>query len=230
MIGWKAARRQVAFDWTAWVRVAGPPVVAVVFVLAAMFPTFPGDRWALQQMPMLHNPWLTGLGVGLAYVGWLPVAAGLSLSALTLLWLYGGRVRFMVASAGAGLVVLSLGLKVVVGRPRPEYLLEAASSGLPGFPSGHTVFATIFCGLAIMFVAEWAARRDVKVGVGLGMALLALVTGASRVYLGVHLPSDVLGGWLYGGVALVELAWLRQRLGRGSMEGGPSSGLATSGF
>ena len=52
------------------------------------------------------------------------------------------------------------------------------------------------------------ARRTLQVG----LALLILVMGASRVYLGVHWPSDVIGGYLLGGLALGGLIWLRNRL------------------
>ena len=212
MIGLKAASRQIGFRWAFWARVAAPAAVAAVFVLAVSFPTFPGDQWTMEQVPMLRHPWPTGAAIGLAYAGWLPAAAGLSLAALSGLWFYGGRSRFLVALSGAGLVALGIGLKVVVGRSRPEYALGAASSGLPGFPSGHAVFATIFFGLAMIFIEDWVNPGRWRIAVRLALLLPILVMGLSRVYLGTHWPSDVLGGWLYGGAALVELAWLKQRL------------------
>jgi membrane-associated phospholipid phosphatase len=53
-----------------------------------------------------------------------------------------------------------------------------------------------------------------------GLALLVLAVGASRVYLGFHWPSDVVGGYLFGIVVLLKLVWLRHHLVSKNQEGG----------
>jgi len=95
---------------------------------------------------------------------------------------------------------------VLVRRPRP--LLEDARivQGGFSFPSGHaTVSATLYGTLAYLLI--YAVRNElVKALIGLVAALLVLAIGLSRVYLGVHYPSDVLAGWIAGLFWLVLVA------------------------
>ena len=118
--------------------------------------------------------------------------------------------------ADAVIVLLSLALlfvghelKQVVDRPRPEYVLLGLEPGSPGFPSGHSMYALIFGGLLIYLAGQYLPSLLLKRSSQYCLAALILAMGASRVYLGVHWPSDVIGGFLYGGLALVGLIALR---------------------
>jgi undecaprenyl-diphosphatase len=89
-------------------------------------------------------------------------------------------------------------LKTAVGRPRPGAgLLVPGSSGGFAYPSGHTTDATVVYVLAALLLttADQRVRRAVALAVA---TVLALLVGLSRVYLGYHWASDVLGGWLLG--------------------------------
>jgi membrane-associated phospholipid phosphatase len=100
-----------------------------------------------------------------------------------------------VASAG---IYLGLRINSGVGRQRPSVADWAGSAGGPAFPSGHTTAATLFaasCALALAarVHAGWPRRA-----IWVGAVVYAAAVGGSRVWLGVHWPSDVVGGWLYG--------------------------------
>ncbi|MBI3977667.1 MAG: phosphatase PAP2 family protein [Chloroflexi bacterium] len=104
--------------------------------------------------------------------------------------------------------------KALVDRPRPQPLLPPATPWLTlpdtSFPSGHALHATVFYGfLAFLWYCSHRGRLR-WAGVPIAAAI-ALLTGASRVYLGVHWPSDVLGGYLIGALwlSLLIAAYLR---------------------
>ncbi len=105
---------------------------------------------------------------------------------------------FLVAAAVGG-IELPVAVKAIVGRPRPPLADRLASAGSTSFPSGHAAQnAAILPALALAAIALGANRR-----ISLGLAVAgALLVGLSRVFLGVHYPSDVLAGWLLGA------AWL----------------------
>lgn len=105
----------------------------------------------------------------------------------------------VVATAGGG--VLNTLLKQLFSRPRPSVVPHLTEVMTQSFPSGHAMLsATVYLTLGGL-LAHLAQRRRLKAYI-LGVALLlSFVVGLTRVYLGVHYPTDVLGGWVAG------LAW-----------------------
>ena len=120
------------------------------------------------------------------------------------LWLRRHRTMLVAwNSAFAGGLVLNELLKASVHRTRPEYGAAYLHGHSYSFPSGHAMGSAIAYGvLAHVLAAYWRpvrARRTLAYAAAIAIAALV---GLSRVYLGVHYPSDVLGGWAAGG------AWL----------------------
>lgn len=124
-----------------------------------------------------------------------------------LLLLQRPKMALFVAFAVIGGVVLSTLLKLGFNRPRPDLVPHATKVYTASFPSGHSLqSATVYLTLGAL-AARNLPRRLLKAYVLFLMILLSLLIGFSRVYLGVHWPSDVLAGWAAGS-AWALLCWL----------------------
>ncbi len=87
-------------------------------------------------------------------------------------------------------------LKSFFARPRPNYLMLMKVGGY-SFPSGHAMGSLMFYGLLIYFLHQTKLPKIWKMLGTTILIILIFLIGASRVYLGVHYPSDVLGGYLF---------------------------------
>jgi undecaprenyl-diphosphatase len=129
---------------------------------------------------------------------WLDVAfAGIVVALLV-----AGRRRdavFVLVAAG-GAMVLTNAIKVILERPRPGGggLVSVASAS---WPSGHATSSIAFYG-AVAVLAGRRASGGGRVAIWLAVGVLVALVGISRVYLGVHYPSDVVAGWAVGGLWL----------------------------
>jgi undecaprenyl-diphosphatase len=141
---------------------------------------------------------------------------------LVLLRQYRGAALVLLLVIGGG--VLCGALKMLFARPRPAVPSHVVVATSASFPSGHAkLSAVVYLSLAA-FLAHTARKMRVKaffLGAG---ALLTFLVGVSRVYLGVHFPTDVLAGWLAGLVWaatcwLVAGYWLRRPAGALRSEG-----------
>ena len=147
------------------------------------------------------------------------------LGTLLLLWrrLWLMLSGWVVAYAGGG--ALDAALKLIVKRPRPPGA-EAFLHGMTfSFPSGHSMGSLIGFGmLAYIVITLWVHRRSGRVVVLVATAALVLAIGWSRLYLGVHYFSDVMGGyaagilWLAACVSGVEVAREKRMVAEGDPE------------
>ena len=100
-----------------------------------------------------------------------------------------------VAEVMAGAVVCNIGLKSLIQRARPEPFFGKEPSSY-SFPSGHALYSLCFYGVVASVLAAHAPDRAARIGIWGAAALLIVGIGLSRVYLGVHYPSDVIAGYL----------------------------------
>jgi undecaprenyl-diphosphatase len=135
------------------------------------------------------------------------------LTALTCAFLLlDGRRRmalFVCGSVGGGLA-LSMLLKMLFNRPRPDLVPYAAYVYTTSFPSGHSMLSAVTYLTLGALLARSHQRKRVKAFFLLSAALLSFLVGLSRVYLGVHWPTDVLAGWT-AGASWAILCWLGAR-------------------
>lgn len=94
--------------------------------------------------------------------------------------------------------LLQQGLKAAVDRPRPVWPDPVDSARYAAYPSGHAMTATVVCGLLLWLLHHYGADRRVFRTV-LAVSVFSVVgVGLTRIWLGVHWASDVVGGWLLG--------------------------------
>lgn len=111
--------------------------------------------------------------------------------------------------------LVSTALKLIFDRPRPDLVAHGTTVYTQSFPSGHAMLsAIVFLTLGVL-LARTEANVRVKIYLLAVAALLTVIVGISRVYLGVHWPTDVLAGWAFGtGWALMcwlMMLWLQAR-------------------
>ncbi|MFI5006149.1 MAG: phosphatase PAP2 family protein [Solirubrobacterales bacterium] len=125
----------------------------------------------------------------------------------------------LLLAAAFGGMLLNIFLKPVFARPRPDLALRLTEVRTLSFPSGHAMGSAIVYMTLAALLARMVQPRALKLYfVGLA-ALLTFLVGTSRVYLGVHYPTDVLAGWTVG-LAWALLCWTvaRHLQRRGSVE------------
>lgn len=107
-------------------------------------------------------------------------------------------VAAIVVASTAGGTLLNFVLKVSFARPRPGLVAHLVEESSMSFPSGHAASAAvIYLTLAILLASAQAARR-VRWLIIAAALLVTMLIGLSRIYLGVHWPSDVVAGWAVG--------------------------------
>jgi undecaprenyl-diphosphatase len=181
---------------------------------------------ALRDGANLADPlgpsWVEEVGRDITALGGNAILTFVTLATLLYLLMTGkAHAAILLAAAVGGGMLLSTLLKLGFERPRPDLVPHAARVYTASFPSGHaTLSAVTYLTLGALLARVQPNRRLKAFLLGLALILTVLV-GASRVYLGVHWPSDVLAGWCVG-AAWASLCWFvaLQLQRRGQVETG----------
>ena len=123
-----------------------------------------------------------------------------------------GRLRhaLLLLAASLGALVLNMTLKSIFDRPRPTIVPALIEVGQASYPSGHAMASTaVYVTIAAVIASQSRRLREKLYLLGAGI-LLSMAIGLTRVYLGVHYPTDVLGGWA-AGMAWATVCWIAAR-------------------
>lgn len=159
------------------------------------------DYAALEALAGRRTPAWNNVALAVTALGNTLTLAVLVIWVAILLMGWGQRAAAVIlALTFVGGRLLTEALKAVIGRPRPEVVDWLAHVTSLALPSAHAMSSTIvYAGLAYLSARAWSARAP-RIGIWALAALTILAVSASRVYLGVHYPSDVLAGILAGAV------------------------------
>jgi undecaprenyl-diphosphatase len=213
-----------------WLRNVGRP--EVIFLLCALFvvmvvnwlieladdvqegDTSSFDEWAVRSFRQPDDPatpigpaWVREVGIDVTALGshavvLMVVFAVAGFLALRRLW----RPMWLVLAASLGGMMLSAVTKELVGRERPDVVPHLREVMTPSFPSGHaTLAAAVYMTLGAV-LAQIVSGRYTRLYCLLLPASVVIAVGLSRVYLGVHYPTDVLAGWALG-LAWAVICW-----------------------
>lgn len=176
------------------------------------------DDWAIRALRRADDPnqpigptWLAEVARDLTGLGGVAVLTLVTAAVVGFLWLrekYGAMWLVLIATFGG--FVLSSILKHAYHRPRPNLVAHLSAVYTTSFPSGHSMLSAVVYMTLGTLLANFVTERRVKFYfVSVAMVLTFLV-GVSRVFMGVHYPTDVLAGWS-AGLAWALLCWMAAR-------------------
>jgi undecaprenyl-diphosphatase len=191
-------------------KVAAVAVLAVfgwMAVVVAMGTLLPFDLPVRNAVHAYASPARTAAMVAFTDIGSAP--ALLAIGALVvagMLQVKRWRTALWFAGTTLGGEGLSEFAKLLFQRPRPAPYFGTLLPGSYSFPSGHSFMGVCFFGALAFLLTSRLRSPAARVAIWAGAAILATLIGLSRIYLGVHYPSDVLGGFTLAGVWLLGCA------------------------
>jgi undecaprenyl-diphosphatase len=176
------------------------------------------DEWAVRALRKADDPatplgprWLHEVGRDVTALGGVAVLVMITMAVVGFLWMQKKyHAMWVVVAATTGGLIISTLLKNLFARPRPEIVVHLSHVYTSSFPSGHSMLAAVvYLTLGALLARFIEGRWSKFYFLGIAM-LLTLVVGVSRVYMGVHYPTDVLAGWT-AGLAWAVVCWLVAR-------------------
>ncbi|HYO09488.1 MAG TPA: phosphatase PAP2 family protein [Tepidisphaeraceae bacterium] len=185
------------------------------------------DEWALRALRQPDHPelpigprWMHEVGRDLTAIGGVAVLSGITflVAGYMLMARKYHAMWLVLAATFSGLVVSTL-LKHLFGRDRPDIVPHLSHVYTSSFPSGHSMLSAVVYLTLGSLLARLAPGWKIKIYFITAALLITFLVGVSRVYMGVHYPTDVLAGWTAGLVWAI-ICWLaaRQLQRRGSVE------------
>ncbi len=189
--------------------------VAVPLSMIASGPgVLPGDVAVTMMIQDATPQSIDGLIRALNIIGRsavLGVMAAIIMLGLVIRQAYAAALAVAVTLVGYGLNAL---LKLLLGSPRPTSdLVQITDPGNGfGFPSGHTMGTTLFCGVLLYLITVSMPRTLTRTVLQVFLVAMPVAMGVARIEVGAHWPSDVLGAYLWGIIATLGIAVLYERL------------------
>ena len=188
-------------------------ILALAISIYARFaPRFPGDLCLTLWLQSFNNHFIFSAMECISFIfgGWFSVLVVVAIGIVV--WWRIGRLEAIMILVGELITLVNTALKLAINRPRPSAALVHVLSPEQGngFPSGHAFFAILILGLTAYFIFSNLKNGVLRMLVLAGLIALILLIGISRVYLGVHWPSDVIGGYLIGGIFLTVFIWFHR--------------------
>ncbi len=194
------------------------------------------DRWLLEGLRTFADPsvpigsgWFQGFMLDVTALGGVAVLTIISIFAVGYLLALRrfGLAAFLSAAIIGGAVLSNL-LKLGFARPRPDLVAHLVGVDTTSFPSGHAMnSAVVYLTLAAL-IARAEKNALVRAYLLSAAISLTLFIGFSRVYLGVHWPSDVVAGWCVGGAWAILCSLVVRKLQRSRKIEPPSSGTVAT--
>lgn len=179
-------------------------------IIVLIYPTEKLDSWFSLEVQEHVNPFLDWVMIAISFLGQRIVAIATTLITALLFFLFGKKRAslFVVFTLFASLV--SSVIKYIVNRPRPakDLVRVIEKTSLQSFPSGHVTFYTVFFGFLIYLM--WSMKGillPVRIAVSGISIFLIIAVAASRIYLGAHWLTDVIGGYFLGIICLYVLIY-----------------------
>jgi membrane-associated phospholipid phosphatase len=198
--------------------------VATFSFIARYTQFFPGDMSITAALQRQDHPWMRRFMIAISEIGFPSISIPLTIgvSGIFLALRFRLEAIFILLTTSSNL--LNALVKRLIKRPRPtaELVTIVRVINEPSFPSGHVMHYTNFFGLLIYLLAtNWRSGKLRNILIAICTALITFI-GPSRVYLGAHWPSDVMAGYLYGGLwfgGLMALylrikAWIHPAIGK----------------
>ena len=191
----------LVFGFVAGEATEGKPLALDRYIMRAL-------RSSADPSVPIGPPWLQEAARDITSLGSVIVLAIITFAAVGYLFLAHKRgVAWMMLIAVFGGLTLNSLLKLAFARPRPDLVAPAARVFTTSFPSGHAALSAI----TYLTIGALLARAHPSSAISLYFlslaAFLTVLIGVSRIYLGVHYPTDIFGGWCFG-AAWAIICWL----------------------
>lgn len=164
-------------------------------------------EWAYEQ----RTPVLNRILIGVTYLGnWQTIVS----LGLVLLAYPGTRknIGLPFAVTAVSSTVIYKVAKSIFQRPRPDLAVRIIKEGGYSFPSGHSMNCLVIYGMLIYLTRRYCRNKRIANIITVVLSLLILAIGCSRVYVGVHFPTDILGGWSLGIAVLTTAIIIFERI------------------
>jgi membrane-associated phospholipid phosphatase len=174
----------------------------MISLIARYTQFFPGDQTIARKLQRQRNPWLRRFMIGISEIGFPRIGIPFTISIAGIFWVLRFRLEAIFVLLTSSSNILNWIVKRLIKRPRPtqELVTVVRVINEPSFPSGHVMhYINLFGLLNYLLATNWRSGRLRNILLTISTALIILI-GPSRVYLGAHWPSDVMAGYIYGGL------------------------------